>query len=301
MKTAVGRGRHGVERRTRQPQWGERPLTLISIQTPRRGLLAEVRNLIRTAGVAGNRALAFSIWAGLVLSLALGCSAVPPSRMDAYLSPSAQEAKGVPAKPTSPQANALTSGLLVINDTTAGDSAPPLSSQGLTAFIGQVRTLITQQFPINIEKVLPSTGFVASSQAEQFVRASREAGVAYLLLVLLSSTEMESPATFEVEAGSQSLEGTTIQNFSLVEIALLGGRTGAVLMRAEGREWARLNRLNAGASAFNYPRITRDDGRLLSWWQIRDPYDALRVSTGVEALGEALVHFERAWKKVFSN
>ena len=112
---------------------------------------------------------------------------------------------------------------------------------------------------------------------------------------------MESPATFEVEVGSQSLEGTTTQNFSLVEIALLDGRTGAVLMRAEGREWARLNRLNAGAGAYNYPTITRDDGRPLSWWQIRDPYEALRVSTGVEALEEALVRFERAWKNVYSE
>jgi hypothetical protein len=301
MKIDGWRGRRGVEGRTREPQWGEQRLTLISIEPQRRGLLAEARDLTGNARVAGNRALAFSIWAGLVLSLALACSAVPPSRMDAYLNPSAQEATGVPAKPTSPQASALTVGLLVINDTTAGDSAPPLSPEGLTVFTDQVRTQITQQFPINIEKVLPSTGFVASSQAEQFVLASREAGVAYLLLVLLSSTEMESPATFEVEAGSQSLEGTTTQNFSLVEIALLDGRTGAVLMRAEGREWARLNRLNAGAGAYNYPTITRDDGRRLSWWQIRDPYEALRVSIGVEALKETLVHFERAWKKVFSE
>jgi hypothetical protein len=254
---------------------------------------------MRSTGQVAERSRMFSIGVGLMLSLVLGCSIQPSSRIDAYLSPSPPRATGMTPMPRSPKVGGLDVGLLIINDTMADGSAPPLSSQGLAVFTDQGRVQISQAVPINITNVLPSTAIKANGKSEQFIRASQEAGVEYLLLVVISSTEMESPATFEVGAGSESFAGTSTQNYSLVEIGLLNGRTGALLVRAHARERATLKRLNNEIVASHYPMITRDGGGQLPWWQIQDQYDALRVASGVETLTEAAQRFEKAWEKVF--
>lgn len=254
-----------------------------------------------SAGQLTKRTPISSIGVGLVLSLVLGCSIHPPSRMDAYLNPSPLSATGLTPMPDPSKGGRLDVGLLIINDTTAEDSAPPLSSQGLAVFTEQSRVQISQAVPIRITHVLPSTAIKANGRTEQFIRASQEVGVEYLLLVVISSTEMESPATFEVGAGGESFAGTSTQNYSLVEIGLLHGRTGALLVQAHARERATLERLNNDIVASRYPIITRDGGRQLPWWQIQDQHDALRVASGVETLTGTAPLFENAWEKAFSE
>ena len=245
------------------------------------------------------RARMLSIGVGLLLGLVLGCSIQPPSRIDAYLGPSAPRATGMTLMSHPPKVGSLDVGLLIINDTTAEGSAPPLSSQGLAVFTEQSRVQISHAVPIRTTHVLPSTAIKANGETEQFIRASQEAGVEYLLLVVVSSTEMDSPATFEVSAGGESFAGTSTQNYSLVEIGLLNGKTGAVPVRAHARERATLERLNNDIVASHYPIITRDGGGQLPWWQIQDQHDALRVASSVETLTVAAQRFEQAWKEVF--
>lgn len=288
MKTEDKRAGRGMEDRIGEPDRG-------------RWLLAETCRWIRSAWRAVGGTLTFSIGIGLMISFLLACSTNPPSRMDAYLNPSPPEAEGMRTKPSPPKSGGLTAGLMVINDTTAKGSAPSLSSQGLTMFTDEVRAQIIQAVPINVTKVLPTTGIKADGRTEQFILASREAGSDYLLLVLLSSMEMESPSVVDVGAGSESVQATTARNFSLVEIALLDGRTGAVLVRAHGRETVSLTSLNAGIPSLNYPTITRDGGGRLPWRGIQDSRDALRVAAGMQALGEAVLRFENAWDKAFPD
>lgn len=299
MMTEIVRTDHEAKERTEDPNCDERwpmwsPNVWLCGNLPSEGSsrMMKFRQLAK-------RARMFPIGVGLFLCLVLGCSIQQPSRIDAYLSPSPLRATGMTPMPRPSKVGGLNAGLLVINDTTAESSAPPLSSQGLHVFTDQTRMQVSQAVPINLTKMLPSTAIKANGQTEQFIRASREAGVEYLVLVVISSTEMESPATFAIEVGSESFAGTSTQNYSLVEIGLLDGRTGAVLVRAEARERATLKRLNNEFVTSHYPMITRDGGVRLPWWQIRDQHDALRVASGVEALTEAVQRFEKAWENVF--
>ena len=296
MRTERKRADRGTEKWAGEPADKKWLLTSIPTKRPRRRLLMETYGKITSAGPAVGEALKLSIGAGLMLSLVLACSTKPPARMDAYLGASSQEAQAATVKPSRSSADGLTAGLVVINDTTANDSAPPLSSQGLTVFTDQVRTEIEQALPIKIVKVLPPTGIKPDGRTEQFVAASREAGSGYLLLALLSSTEMNSPSTITVEGGSESFAAKQTDNFSLVEIALVDGRTGKVLVRAQGREHATLKRPIQEAV------LPTNSGDGISSG-IQDRSDALRVYTGKQALAEALMYFQqdKAWQKVFRD
>ena len=122
-----------------------------------------------------------------------GCSSGIPARMDAYLGPAAirgvQESGSV-MFPSTP----LDAALLFINDTTAPDSAPPLSSPILSLLTDLLQAQVKRIFPIRVVTVLEADRISPTGDVQQFARLNKEHQVPYLVLAIFSSSELEAPA-----------------------------------------------------------------------------------------------------------
>jgi len=168
-----------------------------------------------------------------------GCaSAVPPSRMAEYVPPDqpAEDLLAVGQRP-------LKAGLVLISDTSAPDAAPNLPDEAFVKLGEELRREITNVLPVTITEVIPAEGIRPSEgNRGQLADLAKKHGLDYLAVVVLSSTEQEYPMYVFVGWTTHMVPGFRRDNWSLLEFALLDVKDGKVLMRADGRGWATLDR-----------------------------------------------------------
>jgi len=243
-----------------------------------------------------------SLLAALLLTVT-GCasmlpdlaSSVPPNRLNRYLgSQAVGKEKTVPVLPEVP----IRGGLVLIADTTAPDAAPALADEALAQMGEALRDKLGKGLRFDLEQILPGDGIRPDGGVEQFVTLGRRHGLDYLIVAIASSTEQEYPLTVFLGWTSHSQPGLRRDNWSLVEAALLEVSTGHVLLTAEGRGWATLDRPTAAGINQWYPVIwKRPQEPNWRWWP--PSYDSaphtLRVIAMHEAVKRLVIHMQDAW------
>ncbi len=255
-----------------------------------------------------------SILALLVVAggLTAGCiSPSPTDRVQAYLGPETDLGKPSPVEATLP-AGGFDAAFLVINDTTNPESAGPLSEPILAQMNVRAREQLVLNFPIRFSRELSAEGVTPQGNATELVRlAGSEAGD-YMMLVLFSSEESEYAAYFGLGpsqgggatgtggvGGRPAIPGYQVQNFALVEMALLETGSGRLIIGANGRAWATLNRLEIPIESNNYPVVRRALHNAPIFPEEDVAYDTLRGVAADDALKEALMQLKIAWAKRF--
>ncbi len=239
-------------------------------------------------------------WILLSSSLVLGCSMAPQPRLESYLGPFPQE-KQV-SGPVVPSGHTLAAGLVVINDTGDPESAPALSPQALAFLTDRVRQQIEHSVPVQVVKVLSPVGVAPEPNTSQFVRLGQQEGVEYLVLAIFSSAEREVAAKLpltgdpEQGGGRPFVTGYEALNFALAELALIDAKTGLPMVQAQGRAWSRLNRLYVPIKSNAYPVIHRSLRVAPIYPKEENAKDVLRSIAGDEALEQALMHLQEAWR-----
>ena len=224
-------------------------------------------------------------WLVLVVfaCLLLACGSETPARMNAYLGPGGS--KGASSSLPSMPDGKIQAGLLVINDTSDPESAPPLSPEAFAALSEGIRVQIMNTMPISFVKVLNNNGITPNGDSQQMVALARQEGVSYLMLAILSSNESEVPTYLPINGiiqgggGPPTTPGYEAQNFALAEFALLDGNSGNSLLQTHGRAYATLYRLNVPTESNAYPVVVRS--RLFNpifpqGTTLMTPYGALR-------------------------
>ena len=241
-------------------------------------------------------------WFVLVVfaSLLLACGSETPARMNAYLGPAA--GKGATSGvPTMPQGK-VQAGLLVINDTSAPDSAPALSPETFAALSEGIRVQIMNTVPIMFVKVLNNNGITPNGNSQQIVALARQEGVSYLMLVILSSNESEVPTYLPINGiiqgggGPPDTPGYEAQNFALAELALIDGSTGNSLLQTDGRAYATLYRLNVPTESNAYPVVVRS--RLFNpiFPKGHNAHDTLRGIAADDAIKDSVMKLATEWE-----
>ena len=88
-----------------------------------------------------------------------------------------------------------------------------------------------------------------------WTEVARQQGVEYFVVVVLSSTEQEYPVSLFLGWTTHMQPGFRRDNWSLAEAALVDGRTGNLLLHAEGRAMATLDSPTAPGINQWYPVI----------------------------------------------
>jgi hypothetical protein len=228
-----------------------------------------------------------------------GCGGWPQARLDAYLGQQPTlDLSGFADLPGVVQA-----GLVVINDTTAPDSAPKLSDASFDALAEHVRQQLMHAVPLEVVRVVhssnPATSFPNFATVLQW---GKDQHVDYLVMAVLSSSEIEVPERLPWRGstlgaiGRGLLLGYRAENLALAELALVDVRSGQVLARVEGNAWASLERLDVPLESNVYPVVRRNQEDPPIYPETEeDAHDVMRAVAGNDAVNQAVMHLKEAW------
>ncbi len=235
---------------------------------------------------------------GIVCLVFGGCGGGwPQARLDTFLGPQPENGRFAVAE--WPKVDA---GLWVINDTGAPGSAPKLSETAFAALTEHVQQQLLHAVPIKV-RVVHSSDFGASPPSFAAVlHWGQDQRVDYLVLAILSSTEIEVPERFPwrgstLGAIARGLQfGYRAENLALAELALVDVRTGHVVARAEGNAWASLDRLDPPIESNEYPVVRRNlEDPPIYPEQEADAHDVMRAVAAGDAIDQAVLHVKEAW------
>lgn len=186
--------------------------------------------------------------------LLTSCAAVPPSRIGDYVS--SEHRAGEDAL-TQIEPRPLKAGLVLVSDTADPGAAPNLPDEAFVRLGESLTADISRTLPITITQVLPADQIRPQPNGDwaQFADLGRQHGLEYLVVVVLSSTEQEYPVTLFLGWTTHAQPGFRRDNWSLLEFALLDLKNNIVLMQAEGRGWATLDRPTAPGINQWYPVV----------------------------------------------
>jgi len=194
---------------------------------------------------------------GLMLSVVflVSCaSAIPPARIGDYVSSERQAGDGVF---TRMDQRPLEAGLVVVSDTTAPGAAPDLPEEALVRLGESLQRDLGRAIPIAITEMILADRIRPQPHGDwaQFAELGQQHGLESLAVVVVSSTEQEYPMTFFLGLTAHAQPGFRRDNWSLLEFALLDLKHNQILIQAEGRGWATLDRPDAPGVDQWYPAI----------------------------------------------
>jgi len=186
-------------------------------------------------------------WLSLVLSavfLASCVSAIPPARIGDYISLKHRPGDGAF---TTINQRPLQAGLVLVSDTVDLGAAPNLPEEALARLGKSLQRDLSRTIPVAINEMIPAGHIRPQPHGDwaQFVELGRQRGLNFLAVVVVSGTEQEYPATFFLGGTSHAQPGLRRDNRSLLEFVLLDLDHNRILIQAEGRGWATLDRPGA--------------------------------------------------------
>ncbi len=250
------------------------------------------------------RRVPWIIFSLIFLLWVTGCSLNnSPKRLSTYLAPENGLSQGSPILGS--LSDGEISGILVlVNDTDFQGSAPSLREETLAHLGESLQSEIQEQLPVQLNTVVIPENFTANQSADQLIQLAQEHDIPFLLLAVLSGTEVEVPDRLPLGGFQQGgLRGNGVlgyraENYARVELALLDGQTGRPIVMTDGQAWAVLERLAVPLESNVYPVVRRaltqppiypkSDGVA---------FETLRWVSGQDAIDQAVMHFEEEWRK----
>ncbi len=241
----------------------------------------------------------------LVLVLNGACSSFDntPKRLPAYLTPVPVSKATTVAKALLPRTK-VSAALVVINDHAFQKSAPALRPGTLQDLGERLQSALKKQLPIQLVTLVYPEALQPTGSSDQFVSLAKEHGVPYLLLAIVSSSEVEVSDHFplggslEGGGGRGWLVGYRAENYARLELALLEGHTGKLVVSTDGQAWAVLERLAVPMESNVYPVVRRAQTQPTIYPNSEeDAFETLRWVSGQDAIAQAVMHLEEAWNK----
>lgn len=230
----------------------------------------------------------------MIVLVLVGCAAAtPPSRLGQYVSVASTEG----AAQRLPTSRPVRAALVVLADRPAPESPAVIPEAAQDRLAGMLGELISQGFPLRIERVV-NLGEVPVGSTPDWTEMARQQGVEYLVLVVLSNTEQEYPVSLFLGWTTHRQPGFRRDNWSLAEAALVDGRTGEVLLTAEGRAMATLDSPTAPGINQWYPVIylrPQDPERRIWPPTYEGAPLTLRVVSMEHAVKRLAGNLQRAW------
>jgi len=238
-------------------------------------------------------------WLGLMLSavfLVSCASAIPPARIGEYVSSKHLAGDGVF---TTINQQPLQTGLVVLSDTADPGAAPNLPEEALARLGGILQRDLSHTIPVAINEMIPADHIRPQPHGDwaQFVELDRQRGLNFLAIVIISSTEQEYPATFFLGGTSHARPGFRRDNWSLLEFVLLDLNHNRILMQAEGRGWATLDRPGVPGIDQWYPAVylrSQEERRIWPPTYEGAP-NTLRVVSIEQAAKRLLLKLRNSW------
>ena len=229
-------------------------------------------------------------------------SAIPPSRIGDYLSSGRQVDDNALARINQ---RPLQAGLVVVSDTRVPDAASNLPEEAMTRLGESLQRDLGRAIPVAITEVISAGRIRPQLYGDwvQFAELGGQRGLDYLAVVIVSSTEQEYPMTLFLGLTTHAQPGFRRDNWSLLEFALLDLKHNQILVQAEGRGWATLDRPSAPGIDQWYPAIylrPQDERRIWPPTYEGAP-NTLRVVSFEQAAKRLVLKLQNSWRGVLES
>jgi hypothetical protein len=229
-------------------------------------------------------------------------SAIPPARIGEYVS-SGHQVGGDAF--TRIDQRPLEAGLVVLSDTAEPGVAPNLPEEALARLGESLQWDLGRAIPVAITEMIPAGHIRPQPHGDwaQFAELGRQRRLDYLAVVVVSSSEQEYPVTLFPGWTTHAQPGFRRENWSLVEFALLDLKHNQILMQAEGRGWATLDRPSAPGIDQWYPAIylrPQDERRIWPPTHEGAP-NTLRVVSSEQAAKRLVLKLQNSWRGVLES
>jgi len=185
--------------------------------------------------------------------LSVGCAGpTPASRLAQYVPISRP---GDSALTRLPDQRPVRATLVLIADRSESEAPPLLPEVVQERLAEKLREDINRGFPIVIERVVQLGEIPAGGAKLDWRTVAGQQGAEYLVVAVLSGVEQEYPVSLFLGWTTHRQPGVRRDHWALVEAALIEGRSGRVVLQAEGRAWATLHRPTAPGISQWYPVI----------------------------------------------
>jgi hypothetical protein len=223
-------------------------------------------------------------------------SAIPPARIGDYVS---SEHKTFDDAFRRINQRPLQTGLVVVSATAEPAAAPNLPDEALVRLGENLQKSLGHVTPVAITEVISAHHIRPQPYGDwaQFGELGRQRGLDFLAIVVVSSTEQEYPVTLLLELTTHAQPGFRRDNWSLLEFALLDLKHNQILMQAEGRGWAALDRPSAPGINQWYPAVflrPQDERRIWPPTYEGAP-NTLRVVSFEQAAKRLLLKLQYSW------
>ena len=235
----------------------------------------------------------------LIAIFMVSCAAaVPPARIGEYVSSWRQVGSEAFTKMDQRPVQA---GLVMVSDTAEPGAAPSLPEEALARLGESLQRDLSRAIPVAITEII-SADRIKPQQGDwaQFAELGQQHGLDYLAVVIVSSTEREYPVTLSLGLTRHAQPGFRRDNWSLLEFALLDLKHNQVLVQAEGRGWATLDRPSAPGINQWYPAIylrPQDERRIWPPTYAGAP-NTLRVVSFEQAAQRLLLKLQNSWRGI---
>lgn len=248
-------------------------------------------------------------WAVIHVSLMLSAafaascaSSLPPARIGDYLASGRQADVGAFTKIDQ---RPLQAGLVVVSDTAEPDAAPNLPEEALVRLGENLQRDLGRAIPVAVTAVISTDRIRPEMHGDwaQFAELGRLRGLDYLGVVVVSSAEQEYPVMLFLGLTTHAQPGFRRDHWSLLEFALLDLKHDQILMQAEGRGWATLDRPSAPGIDQWYPAIflrPQDERRI---WppSYEGASNTLRVVSFEQAAKRLVLKLQNSWREVVES
>lgn len=231
----------------------------------------------------------------MVLLVSACATETPPARLADYVG---SEALREPASIARVDGTRRQAGLVLIADTTAPHAAPALPNAAQHRLALNLRDQVERVLPITVQTIIEPEGLKPDSAPAYFSELGKKHAVELLVVVIASSAEQEYPLTVFLGWHSHSQPGLRRDNWSLLEFALIDVSSGRVLLHAQGRGWATLDRPTAPGISQWYPVIwLRPSDPNWRWWPptYAGAPNTLRVIAMNEAARRLVLNLQEVW------
>lgn len=189
----------------------------------------------------------------------------------------------IPGEPDGPTRVAIT----IVSDESARGAAPRISAGMVSLMENRIVKDCEADLGVTVADRLSMSGLNPQQEALGLLARIREQGIPYWLLIIFSSAEVESPTSLGEETMMTQMPGTAIENFALVEVALVDTETRQIVAQAVGRGSESMELLTVPIGDQTYSQ--------------EETREILRANAGMKAWKQAFRRLKEAWKSRYSE
>ena len=187
--------------------------------------------------------------------------------------------------------------MAIVLDQDSHNSPLPLTEDNWLQFASKIKKPLQDQLPVAVDRAIQVEKIPSRDDLGLVHNGHTNSHLEGILLVIPSSVEVHSPARLDIMPEVGALNGSLIENHTLVEIGILNPALDKLVLAGKGSSFATLEQLDVPLASNRYPRVRGSAMTSPIFPGEETALETLRHVALHEALAKAILDFSENWPK----